>query len=53
MHAGEATHAWPRQTDAAAAQPKKRVQFPGAVTTLAIVTVLVWVAALFIPPGAT
>ena len=25
--------------------------FPGAVTTLAIVTVLVWIAALFIPPG--
>lgn len=26
-------------------------RFPSAVTTLAIVTVLVWVAALFIPPG--
>lgn len=26
-------------------------KFPGAVTTLAIVTVLVWVAALFIPSG--
>ena len=26
-------------------------RFPGAVTTLAIVTVLVWVAALFIPPA--
>ena len=26
-------------------------KFPGAVTTLAIVTVLVWLAALFIPPG--
>ena len=33
-------------------QPRKRrFQFPSAVTTLAIVTVLVWVAALFIPPG--
>jgi uncharacterized ion transporter superfamily protein YfcC len=28
-----------------------RFKFPGAVTTLAIVTVLVWVAALFIPSG--
>jgi uncharacterized ion transporter superfamily protein YfcC len=28
-----------------------RFQFPSAVTTLAIVTVLVWVAALFIPAG--
>ncbi|WP_300970399.1 hypothetical protein [Thiocapsa sp.] len=26
-------------------------RFPSAVTTLVIVTVLVWVAALFIPPG--
>ncbi|RXL63302.1 YfcC family protein, partial [Citrobacter sp. AAK_AS5] len=26
-------------------------RFPGAVTTLAIVVVLVWVAALFIPSG--
>ncbi|MCF8003295.1 MAG: YfcC family protein [Chromatiaceae bacterium] len=30
---------------------KPRFQFPGAVTTLAIVMVLVWVAALFIPSG--
>jgi uncharacterized ion transporter superfamily protein YfcC len=28
-----------------------RSRFPSAVTTLAIVTVLVWIAALFIPPG--
>ncbi|RPH97702.1 MAG: YfcC family protein [Lysobacterales bacterium] len=28
-----------------------RSRFPSAVTTLAIVTVLVWFAALFIPPG--
>ena len=37
---------------AAAAEKKKRgFQFPSAVTTLAIVTVLVWVAAIFIPAG--
>jgi uncharacterized ion transporter superfamily protein YfcC len=30
---------------------KQGFKFPGAVTTLAIVTVLVWVAALFIPAG--
>lgn len=33
------------------APAKKKFEFPGAVTTLAIVTVLVWVAALFIPSG--
>jgi len=31
--------------------PKLGFKFPGAVTTLAIVVVLVWVAALFIPAG--
>ncbi len=31
--------------------PKRSFRFPGAVTTLAIVTVLVWVATLFIPAG--
>lgn len=30
---------------------KRRLQFPSAVTTLVIVTILVWVAALFIPAG--
>ena len=30
---------------------KKKFEFPGAVTMLAIVTVLVWIAALFIPSG--
>jgi uncharacterized ion transporter superfamily protein YfcC len=30
---------------------KRRFEFPSAVTTLAIVTLLVWVAALFIPAG--
>ena len=30
---------------------KRRLAFPSAVTTLAIVTVVVWVAALFIPAG--
>jgi uncharacterized ion transporter superfamily protein YfcC len=31
--------------------PGRRFKFPGAVTTLAIVTVLVWVAVLFVPSG--
>jgi len=39
------------EIDAAAAGPKKRFRFPGAVATLGIVIVLVWLAALFIPPG--
>ena len=30
---------------------KKKFEFPGAVTMLAFVTVLVWVAALIIPAG--
>ena len=32
-------------------EAKRRFQFPSAVTTLVIVTLLVWVAALFIPAG--
>lgn len=33
-------------------QPRKRkAQFPGPVTMLAIVTIVIWLAALFIPPG--
>ena len=37
---------------AAPAEKKKRgFQFPSAVTTLALVTVLVWVAVIFIPAG--
>ncbi|GAA3159169.1 hypothetical protein GCM10020255_041350 [Rhodococcus baikonurensis] len=41
------------QTDTGSAQTpaRKKFEFPGAVTMLAIVTVLVWVAALFIPAG--
>jgi uncharacterized ion transporter superfamily protein YfcC len=39
------------EIDTAVAAPKRRFRFPGAVATLAIVTVLVWLAALFIPPG--
>lgn len=40
LHAGEV------------AKPQKRkFEFPGPVTTLAIVTILVWLAALVIPPG--
>jgi uncharacterized ion transporter superfamily protein YfcC len=37
--------------DAEARPPRSGSRFPGAVATLAIVTVLVWVAALFIPSG--
>ena len=37
--------------EADARPPRSNSRFPGAVTTLAIVTVLVWVAALFIPSG--
>ncbi|MDC8771041.1 YfcC family protein [Roseateles albus] len=37
--------------DSKAATPKRGFKFPGAVTTLAIVTLLVWVATLFIPSG--
>jgi uncharacterized ion transporter superfamily protein YfcC len=40
------------QTEPTTSAPKKRsFAFPSAVTTLAIVTVLVWAAALFIPAG--
>ena len=39
------------EIDTAAAAPKRTFKFPGAVATLAIVTVLVWLAALFVPPG--
>ena len=35
----------------AAAAPKRSFQFPSAVTTLAIVTGVVWIAALFLPSG--
>lgn len=34
-----------------AEKPRRSFQFPGAVTVLALVTILVWVAALFIPAG--
>jgi len=36
----------------AEAPVRRKLQFPSAVTTLAIVTVIVWVAALFLPAGA-
>jgi uncharacterized ion transporter superfamily protein YfcC len=42
------------QTVSATAQykpPKRKFEFPSAVTTLAIVTVLVWMGAMFIPAG--
>jgi len=35
----------------APARPRRRLRFPTAITTLAIVTVAVWVAAIFIPSG--
>lgn len=37
--------------NAEARPPRSGSRFPGTVTTLAIVTVLVWVAALFVPSG--
>ncbi len=37
--------------EAEAKPPRNNSRFPGAVATLALVTVLVWVAALFIPSG--
>lgn len=37
--------------EAEAKPPRSQSRFPGAVATLAIVTVLVWLAALFIPAG--
>ena len=37
--------------DSEGGAPGRGFKFPGAVTTLAIVVVLVWVAALFIPSG--
>ena len=42
------------QTVSATAQSKpqkQKFEFPSAVTTLAIVTLLVWMGALFIPAG--
>ena len=38
-------------TSAQAQPPKRTFQFPSAVTTLAMVSILVWLAALFIPSG--
>jgi uncharacterized ion transporter superfamily protein YfcC len=38
-------------TDSKTTPPKRGFKFPGAVTTLVIVTLLVWVAVLFIPAG--
>jgi uncharacterized ion transporter superfamily protein YfcC len=38
------------QTDVEA-PPRRKLEFPSAVTTLALVTLLVWVAAMFIPAG--
>ncbi len=37
--------------NADAKPPRSQSRFPGAVATLAIVTLLVWVAALFVPSG--
>jgi uncharacterized ion transporter superfamily protein YfcC len=39
------------ELEAEARPPRSGSRFPGAVATLAIVTLLVWVAALFIPSG--
>ena len=40
------------EQEAPAPKAKRSFQFPSAVTTLVIVTLLVWIAALFIPSGA-
>jgi len=40
-----------KEQEAPAPEAKRSFQFPSAVTTLVIVTVLVWIAALFIPSG--
>jgi uncharacterized ion transporter superfamily protein YfcC len=39
------------EVEAEARPPRSNLKMPGPVTTLAIVTLLVWVAALFIPSG--
>ena len=39
------------EVEADSRPPRSGLKFPGAVATLAIVTLLVWVAALFIPSG--
>lgn len=39
------------QSESTQRQQRRAFAFPSAVTTLAIVTVLIWVAALFIPAG--
>jgi uncharacterized ion transporter superfamily protein YfcC len=39
------------ELEAEARPPRSNLKMPGPVTTLAIVTLLVWVAALFIPSG--
>lgn len=39
------------EVEADARPPRSKLKFPGAVATLAIVTLLVWIAALFIPSG--
>ena len=39
------------EQEAPAPKAKRSFQFPSAVTTLVIVTLLVWIAALFIPSG--
>jgi uncharacterized ion transporter superfamily protein YfcC len=41
-----------KEQEAPTPKAKRSFQFPSAVTTLVIVTLLVWVAALFIPSGA-
>lgn len=38
-------------TEVVSGDGKRKLAFPSAVTTLVIVTILVWIAALFIPPG--
>src|SRR5262249_58613497 len=40
-----------REQEAPTPKAKRKFGFPSAVTTLVIVTLLVWIAALFIPSG--
>jgi uncharacterized ion transporter superfamily protein YfcC len=48
---GEASASETTQTEPGDAPARRRFAFPSAVTTLVIVTVLVWLAALVIPAG--
>jgi hypothetical protein len=50
---GQASASETTQTEPEGAPAGRRVAFPSAVTTLVIVTLLVWLTALFSPPAPT